>query len=524
MPSTTASLPKNPEVETALLATLQLHFQYPHFRRGQLDILRSVLDNHDALAVMPTGGGKSLCYQIPALHRPGIVIVVSPLIALMRDQVSSLKARGIAAACLHTGQTLAEKQEVFDEMKRAERFLLYLSPERVQKPGFASWIQRQQISLFAIDEAHCVSQWGPEFREDYHRLRLLRELRPEVPILALTASATPQVLRDIARQLELREPDKHIYGFYRPTLFYQVEFCENDLQKRAMLRQALGQYPEGKVLVYCGTRNQCETLVEEFSQEQTGVDYYHAGLETEKRHQVQEDFTQGRTRILFATNAFGMGVDHPDIRLVVHYQMPANIESYYQEMGRAGRDGADATCLLLYSKRDKGLHAYFITRSEAEEQHIQKRWRALDTIVQFAEGGECRHSGILTYFRDSTRVGACGHCDICAPHSERRVVLPAQDAPIPSSKKSKKGKVFLSEALSVEGEGRYQVLKAWRKQFAASKDVPAFLVFSNKTLHDLSQRNPQNLTELARVYGLGPQKIEAFGAELLETLMECASA
>ncbi|MFO1463527.1 MAG: ATP-dependent DNA helicase RecQ [bacterium] len=513
--------PEFDPTQARLEGLLREHFGFPHFRKGQLDILRSVLAGQDTLAVMPTGGGKSLCYQIPALDRPGIVLVVSPLISLMQDQVGALRARGIPAGCLHTGQEASKKREIFSELRRAERYLLYLSPERVQKPGFAAWARQQSISLIAIDEAHCVSQWGPDFRQDYHRLALLRELKPEVPLLALTATATPQVLRDISRQLGMKKPARHVYGFYRPNLYYQVETCEHEGLKRSLVRRALQRHPEGKVLIYCGTRKQCEELAAELAPEFAGVDFYHAGLATEQRNAIQQDFGAGRTRILLATNAFGMGIDQPDVRLVVHYQMPANIESYYQEIGRAGRDGGEATCLLLYAKRDKGLHSYFITQSQAEERHRQQRWRALDTMVQFAEGGECRHAGILTYFRDSFRIGACGHCDVCAPSSARRIPR-EETTPLPASPtRKKKGKELSDTPLDAAGQLRYELLKAWRKEYAQARDIPAFLVFSNKTLQDLAAKHPGTLEELERIYGLGPQKIEAFGAELLQSLNGC---
>ncbi|HEX5034622.1 MAG TPA: RecQ family ATP-dependent DNA helicase, partial [bacterium] len=257
------------------LELLRERFGHPGFRRGQEDILRSVFQGRDTLAVMPTGGGKSLCYQLPALARAGVTVVVSPLIALMKDQVRLLRERGFPAGCLHTGQSYEEKREVFAELQASDRFLLYLSPERVQKPGFAAWLKGRPVSLFAIDEAHCVSAWGPDFRQDYHRLSLLRELRPEVPILALTATATPRVLRDIANQLRMEEAARHVFGFYRPNLFYQVEICESESLKTAWLKQALARHPDGKVLIYCGTRKQCESLKEELSGSFGGVDLYH---------------------------------------------------------------------------------------------------------------------------------------------------------------------------------------------------------------------------------------------------------
>ncbi len=500
---------------------LQDRFKLEAFRKGQLDILSSVLQNQDALAVMPTGGGKSLCYQLPAVYRKGIVLVISPLISLMKDQVRSLMELGIPAGCLHSGQKRNEKLKVFSDMKENEHFILYLSPERVQKPGFSQWLKDKPISLIAIDESHCVSQWGPDFREDYYRLKIFRQIRPEVPILALTASATPMVLRDIITQLELKEPARHIYGFYRPNLYYQVEICPDAEFKLAMLRKALAQHSQGRVLIYCGTRKQCEELVETLGPEFPEIDYYHAGLETERRHQVQRAYEEGSIRILAATNAFGMGIDHPDVRLVVHFQMPANIESYYQEMGRAGRDGEDSTCLLLYSRKDKGLHSYFILKSEAEEAVLKKRWRALDTICQYAEGGECRHAGILTYFRDSQRLAACGHCDTCSPDSHRRIAKPLPpEAPQRASKK-RRSKERIEDLTSPEAEFRAQALREWRKNYAQANDMPAFLVFSNKALNDLAAKAPRTLSDLEKVYGIGPHKVENFGKMILEVIENC---
>ena len=516
-----------PSLGTRLEALLMQYFGYKSFRPGQLDVLKSVLAGRDTMAVMPTGSGKSLCYQIPALFREGLVVVVSPLIALMRDQVQALKSRGIAAGCLHSGQEIEEKHEIFGDIKRSKSYLLYLSPERVQKPGFATWIQNQKVSLIAIDEAHCVSQWGPEFRRDYHRLDLLRKLKPDVPILALTATATPQVLRDVRDQLKLKEPAQHIYGFYRPNLFYQVQACATDDDKLAWVRQALDQTPEGRILIYCGTRKQCEEVKKILAKDFKGVEYYHAGLDSEKRGEVEQNYHSGITRVLACTNAFGMGIDHPNVRLVIHYQMPANVESFYQEMGRAGRDGNPSTCLLLYSKKDRGLHAYFITQSDAPETNIKSRWRALDTMVQFSEGAECRHSGILTYFRDTQRIKFCGHCDICAATSPRRVLKPQITLPKSTvlKKKSSRVKKGLGDSassteapLSPQEQMRFDHLRDWRLKYAEERDLPAFVVFSNKTLRELAQKVPQSTDELANIYGFGEHKIEHLGPMLLPEL------
>lgn len=499
---------------------LSQHFHLQSFRTGQLEVILSALRRHDAIAVMPTGGGKSLCFQFPAVFSKGIVIVISPLIALMKDQVASLHALEIPAGAVHSGQDLSEKRRIFSDLQTSERYILYLSPERVQKPGFSDWIKKQRISLFAVDESHCISQWGPDFRPDYHRLEILRSLRPDVPIMALTASATPEVLRDIVSRLQLRKPDRHIHGFYRKNLFYQVEVCGDMAAKMTWLRQALLRTRRGRILIYCGTRIQCEDLTTELAPEFSEMGFYHAGMTAEERNRVQKDYEEGRIRILAATNAFGMGIDHPDVRLIVHFQMPARIESLYQEMGRAGRDGEDSTCLLLYAKKDKGLHSYFIRQSDGPKEIISHRWRALDVITQYAEGGECRHAGILTYFRDAYRLKSCGHCDVCAPDSPRLIPAPTLEREATPTRSRAKTRP-IDAPLSPDAEVRSAVLKDWRKEYADEHDIPAFLVFSNRTLRDLAQRNPTTLEELEEVYGMGPHKLEHLGGLILEKLGEC---
>jgi len=509
---------------------LKKYFNLPGFRRGQKEIIEAVLAKKDVLAVLPTGGGKSLCYQYPAVHFQKLVIVISPLIALMKDQVASLRRNGIPAGCLHSGQSDDEKRDVFAELNKGGAFVLYLSPERAQKEGFQKWIQQRPIALFAVDEAHCVSQWGHDFREEYAQLNILKKLCPQVPVLALTASATPTVLDDISKHLQLKNPERMVHGFYRSNLYYQVELCENEEAKLEFLLQSIKSTPQGRIIVYCGTRRITETTAALLEKKFSHVGFYHAGLSPEVRAQTQDAYARGDLRILVATNAFGMGIDQPDVRLVVHYQIPANIDALYQEMGRAGRDGAESTCLTLYSKKDKGLQSYFIHNSEAPEEIKSARWRNLDALVNYSEGGECRHAEILTYYKDSQRIERCGHCDVCDPSSGRRIKKPALalvklDVALEKIKSTlKKSKKPKASDVDVELDevqlARFEKLKKWRRDKAKELDAPAFVVFSDQTLKHLAVRNPQNLAEMRSVYGIGDAKIEKFGWDVLAELTQ----
>ena len=504
------------------LHLLQKHFGFEKFRKGQLPILTTLARGRDVVGVLPTGSGKSLCYQIPMLSGEGVVIVVSPLIALMEDQTQALKARGIAAYCLHGNQSRQEKLTAFQEMEEKDSYLLYLSPERVQRPGFLKWLKKRKVQLIAIDEAHCVSQWGHDFRPDYLRLKLFKENLPDTPVLAMTATATPMVLDDIENGLLLNEPERHVYGFYRPNLYYQAQACQDDEEKFSWVRQALNQFPEGRILIYCGTRKKTEALAEHLMLQYSGVGFYHAGMGKEERKTIQERYQLGELRILVATNAFGMGIDHPDVRLVIHFQMPANLESLYQEMGRAGRDEKSSTCLLLHSRKDYGLQVYFIQQSEASRQVTSRRWLALESIQHYADGGECRHAEILTYFKDRDRIDNCGHCDVCLPNSSRKIRAPEVEEGFTKRvltktkrKKSKKAELRKESLVTDEQKARWDLLREWRKQYAQSQDMPAFMVFSDKTLIDLCHKSPESLTEMEEVHGLGPKKIEWFGQDLL---------
>ncbi|OFZ31394.1 MAG: recombinase RecQ [Bdellovibrionales bacterium RIFCSPHIGHO2_01_FULL_40_29] len=498
-----------------LESALKKSFSLSKFRIGQQDIIEAILAKKDSLAVLPTGGGKSLCYQFPAVYLQQLVVVVSPLIALMKDQVYNLMNRGIPAGSLYSGQSDEEKRAIFAQINQGGTYILYLSPERVQKEGFQKWILDKKIALFAIDEAHCVSQWGHDFREEYAGLRILKSLRPDVPVLALTASATPVVLDDIAKNLQLVDPTRMVHGFYRPNLYYQVQTCADESEKSRWLEQSLNQTPHGRILIYCGTRKITEEVSRVLESRYEKVGFYHAGLSTSDRTTIQTNFAVGNLRILVATNAFGMGIDQPDVRLVVHYQMPANIDSLYQEMGRAGRDGAHSTCLLLYSKKDKGLQSFFIQNSTAGKAIKNLRWKNLDALVSYCEAGECRHSEILTYYRDSQRLKKCGHCDTCDPQSSRIVQEPVIQIKAYSKKKQLQK---FNDNLDAESEMRFQKLRNWRKAKATELDVPAFVIFGDRTLRELAEVNPRNLDQIRSIHGIGETKLEKFGWDLLAEL------
>jgi ATP-dependent DNA helicase RecQ len=507
----------------ALEEILLNKFGLPSFRKGQKEILNSVLSLQDTMAVMPTGGGKSLCYQMPSVVLDGLVVVISPLIALMKDQVRVLTNFGQRAGAIFSGQSVEEKREVFKDLGQGGAFVLFVSPERIQSEGFISWVKAvRPLKLFAIDEAHCISQWGPDFREDYHKLSVLRHLRPDIPILALTATATPRVLRDISKILNLRTPETFVYGFYRSNLYIEVKECVDEQEKFLNVVEVLRRSTEGRTLIYCGTRNQCEDLSSSLAKSFSGVGYYHAGLTPEDRKKIQNQLTNREIKILCATNAFGMGIDYPDVRWVVHYSMPSNIESYYQEIGRAGRDGLRSRALILYSKKDKGLQVYFIQSSESDTTTRSRRWDSLNAFTEFLEGGECRHSGILTYFKDKDRIETCGHCDICSPIE--KLPTPVVELAIKEEKslRLKKSKVKQSiptgDQLDAVAEQRRLALKKWRYDFAKKNDLAAFIVFSDKTLMDMAQKNPKTPTELLSVYGIGEKKVEWIGEEILSTL------
>ena len=347
---------------TDAVASLRQHFGFEDFREGQREVIGSILEGKDAVVVMPTGSGKSLCYQLPALILDGVTLVVSPLIALMKDQVDALQARGLPATFINSSISDTEQRARIDALRRREHKLVYIAPERFRSSRFTSTLQQIPISLFAVDEAHCISTWGHDFRPDYLRLRSVIRSLGTVQTLALTATATPYVRSDIIQQLGLNKPQTFVSGFDRPNLSIEVVHTEKVREKITRIRSLATQNP-GSGIIYASTRKAVEEVGSKLKALDLKVSLYHAGMTDAQRVKAQDEFMSGRTQMIVATNAFGMGIDKPDIRFVVHYQMPGSIEAYYQEIGRAGRDGLPSTCVLLFNYADKNTHDFFIEGS-----------------------------------------------------------------------------------------------------------------------------------------------------------------
>ena len=347
---------------TDAISSLRKHFGFDDFRAGQRDVIGSILEGKDAVVVMPTGSGKSLCYQLPAMILDGATLVVSPLIALMKDQVDALLARGLPATFINSSIPESEQRARIEALRRREHKLVYVAPERFRSSRFNSALQSIPISLFAVDEAHCISTWGHDFRPDYLRLRNVIRSLGKVQTLALTATATPYVRSDIIQQLGLTQPQTFVSGFDRPNLSIEVIHTERERQKIAHIKR-LAQRINGSGIIYASTRKSVEQVGMKLKDAGLSVVTYHAGMSDSIRIKAQDDFMSGRKQMIVATNAFGMGIDKPDIRFVVHYQMPGSIEAYYQEIGRAGRDGLPSTCVLLFNYADKNTHDFFIEGS-----------------------------------------------------------------------------------------------------------------------------------------------------------------
>lgn len=399
-----------------LLPLLKQTFGYDSFRPLQREIIAASLAGRDAVAILPTGAGKSLCFQLPALARPGVTLVVSPLIALMKDQVDALTASGVAATFLNSSLAASEVQQRRSGLENGQYKLLYAAPERVMSQGFAEDLLRWNVTAIAVDEAHCISEWGHDFRPEYRQLAQLRAKLPSVPILALTATATEQVRGDIIRQLELPAPEVFLASFNRPNLSYSV--VPKDQAARQVVEFSRERRQDAGI-VYVQSRKSAESLAAALVADGVKAVAYHAGLQPEQRSANQEAFLRDEARVVCATIAFGMGINKPDVRYVVHADLPKNIEGYYQETGRAGRDGLPADCLLLYSRGDLVRNLKFLD-DMSDAKAVEVAARQMRRMADFAEGDACRGVALLGYFGELWPGDSCGGCDICLQPRETR--------------------------------------------------------------------------------------------------------
>jgi ATP-dependent DNA helicase RecQ len=392
-----------------LLLTLKTTFGYGAFRPHQREIIEAALAGRDVLALLPTGGGKSLCFQVPALQRPGLTIVVSPLIALMKDQVDQLQAAGVAATYLNSTLGADEACSRLRGLHRGEFRLLYVAPERLMLDDWRDHLANWNVSALAIDEAHCVSEWGHDFRPEYRQIARLRKLLPGVPLMALTATATERVRADIVRHLQLRDPAVFVASFNRPNLTYRVLAKDQPLKQ---IIEFVRKREDESGIIYCATRAAAERTAESLAGRGFSARAYHAGLEADERARNQERFLRDETRIICATIAFGMGINKPNVRWVIHHDLPKNIEGYYQETGRAGRDGLPADCLLLFSGGDAAKQSHFI--EQITDDHEQQVARGqLRQMLHYAESAGCRRRELLAYFGETFAADSCAACDNC---------------------------------------------------------------------------------------------------------------
>ncbi len=479
--------------------------------------MEQLLSGGDVLSIMPTGSGKSLCYQIPALALPGITLVISPLISLMQDQVRALIAMGVRAAYLNSSLTPRQMELATANAAKGIYKIIYVAPERLETPKFRQFAQNAAISLIAVDEAHCISQWGHDFRPSYTKIADFLQCLPGRPtVAAFTATATDIVRKDIIRQLRLQKPMVVVKGFDRENLFLGIN---KPINRMEFLLQYLSKHRDQSGIIYCGTRKTVEEVAHQLSENGFSALPYHGGMSDADRFHHQNEFIYDRTSIIVATNAFGMGIDKPNVRFVIHFQMPQNLEEYYQQAGRAGRDGEPSECLLLYSARDIKMNEFLIRKSvaqeflSAEEQDklIELEMEKLKLMTFYATSKTvCLRKRILSYFGEYYSP-PCHRCSVCLK-TEWQLTEPDRVSQTPSRNKT------VNQELAPEDQALFEKLRLCRKELAIRASVPTFVVLNDATLRQLAAVKPQKLSELGNISGFGEVKIKRYGQIFLDVI------
>jgi ATP-dependent DNA helicase RecQ len=503
--------------------TLKRYWGYDGFRPRQEEVVRGLASGRDVCVVMPTGGGKSLCYQLPAvLDERRTAVVISPLIALMQDQVAQLRQMGIPAVFLNSAVVEADRHEVKKKATAGEYRLIYVSPERAVMEGTTEWLRKVPVSFFAIDEAHCISEWGHDFRPEYRQLSKLRAMFPEQAIAAFTASATQQVRHDIVQQLRLKDPLKSVSSFRRENLRYFVTECKGRMQDELLL-EAVRRVKQGNVIVYSPTVVRVGEIIDMLGENGIAAVGYHGQMDSSTRRENQEKWMTEEARVLVGTIAFGLGINKPNVRAVVRLGLPDSIEQLYQETGRAGRDGLPADCYLLWEKKDNGLRAFFINQIGDYEEK-ERAWGRYHLMQGFVNGKQCRQKQICEYFGETVKWQGCGVCDVCGGlPSWMRVTGSAQTkerkwkrSPSSAIEEVRFERAAATGAPSIPvNEELREFLREWRRTTAREKMIAAFIVLHDTTLDELCQKKPKTMRELRQISGMGEKKCEMYGEEIL---------
>ena len=490
--------------------TLKQYFGYDSLRTGQEELINGILAGHDVLGIMPTGAGKSLCYQLPALMLKGITLVISPLISLMSDQVKALNQAGVHAAYINSSLTENQVRMALSYASQGRYKIIYVAPERLNTPRFLDFACNADISMLTVDEAHCISQWGQDFRPSYLEIAGFLTRLPRRPIVsAFTATATERVKNDIVASLGLNNPVTMVTGFDRPNMFFRVVTRKGGSQKDNSIINYVKKHEDESGIIYCATKKNVDKLYTLLNEQGISAGRYHAGLSNDERKQNQEDFTYDRIRVMVATNAFGMGIDKSNVRYVLHYNMPQSLEYYYQEAGRAGRDGEEAECVLFFSKQDIMINKFLLQNKASagdvasDMQKTANDRRKLQQMINYCETDKCLREFILSYFGDTTPC-ICNKCSNCVVVEDEE-----EETYVETGKKRKKAAQLAG--LNELGAALFEKLPSVRTELAAEKSVPPYIICSDKTLKDMCAKLPRDNEQLAYVYGMGEQKIQNYG-------------